>query len=98
MKPGDRCALLAPNSIRWVALDLALMAEGVIVVPLDPRQVAKDWMAVISDSTPSLVCSSDPALRAEIQASAPPIALFDEIFGVAQRPLRNFVAMASRRS
>jgi long-subunit acyl-CoA synthetase (AMP-forming) len=22
---GDRCGLLAPNSIRWVALDLALM-------------------------------------------------------------------------
>jgi long-chain acyl-CoA synthetase len=84
LKPGDRCALLAPNSIRWVALDLALMAEGVIVVPLDPRQMAKDWMAVISDSTTSLVCSSDPALGAEIQASAPPIVLFDEIFGVAQ--------------
>src|SRR5271154_7095589 len=87
LMPGDRCALLAPNSIRWVALDLALMAEGVIVVPLDPRQVAKDWMAVISDSTPSLVCCSDPALRAEIQAGAPPIVLFDEIFGVASRPL-----------
>ena len=37
LKPGDRCALLAPNSIRWVAFDLALMSEGVIVVPLDPR-------------------------------------------------------------
>ena len=34
LKKGDRCALLAPNSIRWVALDLALMAEGIIVVPL----------------------------------------------------------------
>jgi long-chain acyl-CoA synthetase len=87
LKPGDRCALLAPNSIRWVALDLALMAEGVIVVPLDPRQMAKDWMAVISDSAPSLVCSSDPALGAEIQAGAPAIVFFDEIFGVAQDSL-----------
>src|SRR6202790_5540542 len=34
LHPGDRCALLAPNSIRWVAFDLALMAEGLIVVPL----------------------------------------------------------------
>ena len=34
LKKGDRCALLAPNSIRWVALDLALMAEGIVVVPL----------------------------------------------------------------
>ncbi len=84
LKPGDRCALLAPNSIRWVALDLAMMAEGVIVVPLDPRQVAKDWMAVINDSTPSLVCSSDAALGADIQAGGPAIVLLDEIFGVAQ--------------
>jgi acyl-CoA synthetase (AMP-forming)/AMP-acid ligase II len=87
LKPGDRCALLAPNSIRWVALDLALMSEGVIVVPLDPRQTARDWKAVISDSTPSLICSSDSALGAEIQAGAPPIVFFDEIFGVAQGPL-----------
>ncbi len=84
LKPGDRCALLAPNSIRWVALDLAMMAEGVIVVPLDPRQVAKDWMAVICDSTPSMVCCSDATLAAEIQSpsgAGPATVLFDEIFG-----------------
>src|ERR1700677_849504 len=38
MKKGDRCALLASNSIRWVALDLAMMAEEIIVVPLYSRQ------------------------------------------------------------
>jgi long-chain acyl-CoA synthetase len=80
LKPGDRCALLAPNSIRWVALDLALMAEGVIVVPLDPRQVAKDWLGVINDSSPSLVCCADATVAAGIQPG-PGVALFDEIFG-----------------
>ncbi|HEX8766627.1 MAG TPA: AMP-binding protein, partial [Candidatus Acidoferrum sp.] len=34
VQPGERCALLAPNSIRWIVFDLALMAEGVVVVPL----------------------------------------------------------------
>lgn len=84
LKPGDRCALLAPNSIRWIALDLALMAEGVIVVPLDPRQLAKDWIAVIRDSTPSMVCCLDAAPAAGIQAASgtgPATVLFDEIFG-----------------
>jgi len=89
LKPGDRCALLAPNSIRWVALDLALMAEGVIVVPLDPRQVAKDWLAVISDSTPSMLCCSDGALATGVQAvpgvaEKYTLALFDEIFGAVR--------------
>lgn len=87
LKPGDRCALLAPNSIRWIALDLALMAEGVIVVPLDPRQVAKDWLAVIKDSTPSLVCCSDAALAAGVQSGPSAVVLFDEIFGAVREPL-----------
>ncbi|HEV2716892.1 MAG TPA: AMP-binding protein, partial [Terriglobales bacterium] len=34
LRKGDRCALLAHNSIEWVAMDLAIMAEGLIVVPL----------------------------------------------------------------
>ena len=38
LKKGDRCALLAHNGIDWVALDLAVMAEGLIVVPLYARQ------------------------------------------------------------
>ena len=38
VQPGDRCALLGPNSIRGVVFDLALMAEGVVVVPLYSRQ------------------------------------------------------------
>ena len=35
---GDRCALVAPNSIRWAALDLAILAEGLVAVPLYARQ------------------------------------------------------------
>ena len=42
LNKGDRCALLAANSIRWVALDLALIAEGVIAVPLNTRQTPKE--------------------------------------------------------
>jgi long-chain acyl-CoA synthetase len=82
LKRGERCALLAPNSIRWVALDLALMAEGIIVVPLDPRQVPHEITAVIKDSTPSLICCSDLTLSAAVQAAgaASVVVLFDDIF------------------
>src|SRR6266403_5680176 len=34
IKPGERCGLIAANSIHWIAIDLALMAEGIVVVPL----------------------------------------------------------------
>ena len=83
LKTGDRCGLLAPNSIRWVAMDLALMAEGLIVVPLYSRQSPTELVAMMKDSTPSLVCCGDATLRdgiAEVWPGAPPQFLFDEVF------------------
>ncbi len=83
LKKGDRCGLLAANSIRWVALDLALMAEGLIVVPLYSRQSPAELIAMMKDCTPSLICCGDAALRdaiAQSWSAAPPQFLFDEIF------------------
>jgi long-chain acyl-CoA synthetase len=83
MKKGDRCGLMAANSIRWMALDLAAMAEGLIVVPLYFRQAPAELIAMMKDSTPSLVCCGDTALRNGIQQNwpeAPPHFLLDEIF------------------
>jgi len=40
IQPGERCGLIAANSIHWIAVDLALMAEGLVVVPLYHRQTA----------------------------------------------------------
>src|SRR5271154_3636033 len=83
LRKGDRCGLLAANSIRWVAMDMALMAEGLIVVPLYSRQAPAELVAMMKDSTPSLVCCGDAALRdgiAEGWAEEPPQVLFDEIF------------------
>jgi long-chain acyl-CoA synthetase len=80
---GDRCGLLAANSIRWMAVDLAAVAEGLIVVPLYSRQAPSELVAMMKDSTPSLVCCADTILRDGIQQNwpaAPPHFLFDEIF------------------
>ena len=87
LKKGDRCALLAANSIRWMAIDLAAMAEGLMVVPLYPRQSPAELIAILKDSTPSLVCCGDAALRDGIQQNWPagngpearPHFLFDDI-------------------
>jgi long-chain acyl-CoA synthetase len=62
LRPGDRCALLAPNSIRWIAFDLALMAEALIVVPLYARQSPSEIAAMMKDSEPKLLFTSDAAL------------------------------------
>jgi long-chain acyl-CoA synthetase len=87
LKRGDRCGILAANSIRWIAMDLAAMAEGLIVVPLYSRQAPAELVAMMRDSTPSLVCCGDVALSDGIRQAwpqGPPRFLFDEIFaGVA---------------
>jgi len=83
---GDRCALVAPNSIRWAALDLATIAEGLIAVPMYARQAASELAAMLRDAGPRLICCGDTALRDAIRAAwpgAPPFVLFDEIFSAS---------------
>jgi long-chain acyl-CoA synthetase len=62
VQPGDRCALLAPNSIRWIVFDLAMMADGVIVVPLYSRQAPGDLAGMLKDCQPRLLFVSDSSL------------------------------------
>ncbi|MGA9798096.1 MAG: AMP-binding protein [Terriglobales bacterium] len=86
LKNGDRCALLAHNGIQWVTLDLALMAEGVIVVPLYARQAAAELVAMMKDCSPALICCGDAGLRDGVLQEwpeAPPQYLFDQIFSHA---------------
>jgi long-chain acyl-CoA synthetase len=83
LNPGDRCALLGPNSSRWVALDLAIMAEGALVVPLYSRQAANELVGMMKDCDPALLVCAGEALKQSIQSiwpAAPSILLYDEIF------------------
>src|SRR5215831_13230473 len=86
VQPGDRCALLAPNSIRWVVFDLALMAERVIVVPLYSRQAPGELAGMMKDCEPRLLFVNDVALG-EAVAQAWPVAprrvVFEEVLKAA---------------
>jgi len=83
VKKGDRCALLAPNSIRWIALDLALLAEGAVVVPLYSRQALPELVHLLTDVGPSRIFCSSAAVAAEIKKlwpQAPHISLIESAF------------------
>ena len=82
VQPGDRCALLAPNSIRWAAVHLGLMAEGVIVVPLYSRQAPAELAAMTKDCQPRLIFVSDAVLGDGVTQAwpeAPRSVLFDDL-------------------
>ena len=81
VKPGDRCAILGQNSVSWTAIDLALMAEGAIVVPLYSRQAAAELVVMLRDSAPKLLFVSEAALGdavAQVWPEAPTRVLFEE--------------------
>lgn len=83
VKPGDRVALLAPNSTRWVAADLACLLEGAIVVPLYSRQDPRELAVMVRDCAPVLVLADGPGLADALRSAWPeacPIALFDDVF------------------
>ncbi len=83
LRRGERCALLAHNSIRWAALDLAMMAEGIIVVPLYARQAPAELVAILKDCQALLVCCGDAVLSeaiTQVWPAAPRRVMFDEVF------------------
>src|SRR5215470_19680174 len=83
LKKGDRCALYANNCTRWIAMDLAMMAEGLIVVPHYARQSPTELAAMMKDCSPALVCCGDATLRDGLVRewpAAPPQHVFEEIF------------------
>jgi long-chain acyl-CoA synthetase len=80
---GDRCALLAHNSIHWVITDLALLAEGVVVVPLYARQAPAELIAIMKDCSPALICCGETSLGEAIYRSwpeSPAYVTFEQIF------------------
>jgi len=97
LKRGDRCALLGNNSIQWVAMDLAIMAEGLAVVPLYARQAAGELVAMMKDCSPVLICCGDQMLADAIVQEwpeAPPHFSMSKVFTASRAPLSDMsVAM-----
>jgi long-chain acyl-CoA synthetase len=92
LQPGDRCALLAANSTRWAAFDLALMAEGAIVVPLYSRQAPAELAPMMKDCQPRLLFVGDSALGEGVARGWPDCprrVLFEEVLQqpASQQPL-----------
>ncbi len=87
LKKGDRCALLAPNSVRWAAMDLALMSQGIVVVPLYSRQAPQELAAMVRDSGATRILCDGSELRDTILGAcreAPDVSLFDNIFAAKE--------------
>src|SRR3984885_688004 len=92
LKNGDRCALLAYNSMQWVAMDLAIMAEGLTAVPLYARQAPTELVAMMKDCWPSVIACGEQSLAdsiVEAWPEAPPHFCFENVFTPTRGPVEN---------
>jgi len=71
LQRGDRCAILGANSIRWIAIDLALMAENIVVVPLYSRQAPAELVSVIQDCEPRMLIVGESSLGEAVTQAWP---------------------------
>lgn len=62
LQAGDRVALYAPNSARWVAADLATMTAGLVLVPLYARQNPVELARMVADAGAPLVIVADETM------------------------------------
>lgn len=89
--PGDRVALIAHNSARWAAADLAILGAGAIVVPMYDRQAANELAGMLQNCEARLVLVENAALKQSIEAAWPnhsAVATFDEAFAHAEGDLK----------
>ena len=100
LKKGDRCALLAHNSMQWVTMDLAIMAEGLAVVPLYARQAPAELVAMMKDCRPAVIACGETSLaEAIIEAwpEAPAHFCFENVFTPTREPVENPVLAVSEQ-
>lgn len=73
VSPGERCGLIAANSIHWIAADLALMAEGIVVVPLYYRQTSEELSGMLKDCQPRFIFTGSEETSRALSAAWPDI-------------------------
>jgi long-chain acyl-CoA synthetase len=83
--PGDRVVLVANNSTRWVATDLAILGEGAIAVPLYARQAPNELGGMIADCSPRVVIAENPTLADALRPHLGdrPLVLLESLFAGA---------------
>ena len=85
VKAGDRVAVLASNSDRYLELYLAIPWSGGVIVPLNSRWTAEENRLAIEDCEPTVICVGegvDPASLALIEtlgANIPVVLMTDAL-------------------
>lgn len=71
--PGDRVAIVLPNSVDFAVAFWGALRAGCVVVPANPAYTAHELRHILTDSTATLAISAQPVSSAVRAASEVPI-------------------------
>ena len=71
LRPGDRVALLVSPSTSYVETVLALLAGGIVPIPLDPRLTEHERTRILAGLDPTLVVTEETLLQELLAAHRP---------------------------
>ncbi|MFJ1766879.1 long-chain fatty acid--CoA ligase [Amycolatopsis sp. NPDC088138] len=63
VRPGDRVALVLPNSVEFLVLYYAILRAGAVVVPMNPLLKAREIEHHLTDGEVGLVCTDGRTLE-----------------------------------
>ena len=66
LQAGDRVAIMAPNSPRWVYSDLGIMAAGGVTVPLYQTEGLENVLHILRDSGSRILFLSSPMVALDL--------------------------------
>jgi long-chain acyl-CoA synthetase len=73
LQAGDRVALIAENSIDWLVCDYAILAAGMVVVPIFATQAFDQVAYILAHSGAKLVFAGTTALADRLRAEVPDV-------------------------
>ncbi|HEY4095053.1 MAG TPA: long-chain fatty acid--CoA ligase [Baekduia sp.] len=89
VEPGDRVALLAPNTIDFVTAYYGILARGAVVVPIAPMLVADEIAFLLEDSGAKLALVADElagVVAAGAETAGVPVVLLGSEAALADAP------------
>ena len=75
VKPGDRVAVMAANSLDYCALIMGIMRAGAIVLPVNLRLTPHEVGEILEDGAPALIAADEERLAKLGAATAPVIGI-----------------------
>ncbi len=86
VEPGDRVAIMAPNSPQWAYADLGILSVGAISVPVYQTEGINTLLHILQDSSSRLLILQAPMVAAELMQRLDEVPQLEKIILLDQEP------------